>query len=432
MPFFSIIIPVFNSQDFLRKCVDSVLEQAFDDIEIIIINDCSTDATNQICESYKDNSNIKIIFNKKNFGVGKSRNIGREISSGKFIIFLDSDDRIYKDTLNELKQLIESKSNCDVVVCKFSAEQYPKDNNYLFSKEFSYSFNSEEFISHINNANYRPNVCWHYIYNSKFLNKHELNFVDARIGEDQEFIAKVLCLAQNFIFYNNNFYHHRSRLGSLRYTIDLMATESFLKIIISLIEFSKSRKFSYEKNIFIRKKIFYLIGEFSARIVLHKDKELENSSILYNTTKFCTKLSTNYIYNKKFENLINSTSFKNNKNLLNYQKEVYQCIEKRFKDLKYKLVYIFCATVYGLATLKILNKNNIKVEAFIDDSEVLQSQTLNGVKILSSSILKNNPMNQDTLILVSNQRSNTFDEISDKIISEYKFKQDKIVHILFD
>ncbi|MDA8823133.1 hypothetical protein N9N41_01410, partial [Opitutales bacterium] len=85
-----------------------------------------------------------------------------------------------------------------------------------------------------------------------------------------------------------------------------------------------------------------------------------------------------------------------------------------------------------LATLKILNKNNVKVEAFIDDSVVLQSQTLNGVKILSSSILKNNPMNQDTLILVSNQRSNTFDEISDRIISDYKFKQDKIVHILFD
>ena len=91
--FFSIIIPVYNSQKYFSNCLKSVISQNFSNYEIIIIDDASKDKSKKIYKSYsKNSSKIKIVKNKKNLGVSISRNKGIKKSSGKYIIFLDSDD----------------------------------------------------------------------------------------------------------------------------------------------------------------------------------------------------------------------------------------------------------------------------------------------------------------------------------------------------
>ena len=86
--FFSIIIPVFNSEKFIKECVQSVLSQNFNNLEIILINDYSTDRSGKICKELKLNNlnKLKLIQNKKNLGVGASRNIGLNLANGKYII----------------------------------------------------------------------------------------------------------------------------------------------------------------------------------------------------------------------------------------------------------------------------------------------------------------------------------------------------------
>ena len=125
-PFFSIIIPVYNSQKYLTTCLKSILKQDFNNYQIIIINDSSNDRSKKICNDFKKISpKIKIIENKKNLGVSVSRNKGIKISRGKYIIFLDSDDILIPGSLKKLyKHILITKTN--IVVLKHNELK----NNY--------------------------------------------------------------------------------------------------------------------------------------------------------------------------------------------------------------------------------------------------------------------------------------------------------------
>ena len=107
---FSIIIPVYNSDKYLRKCIESVIKQNKNNVEILLVNDCSTDKSGQICNHYaKTFQFVKIINHKKNLGVGISRNEAMKASKGEYLVFLDSDDYLFKDSLNKLEKFIEKK-----------------------------------------------------------------------------------------------------------------------------------------------------------------------------------------------------------------------------------------------------------------------------------------------------------------------------------
>ena len=117
MIFFSIIIPIFNRQYKIKDCIKSVLSQNFDKIEIILIDDNSTDESFKVCEEIsKKENNIKLIKNKKNQGVGISRNIGLSLSEGKYILFLDSDDRLKKNSLKKIYFEFEKNKNSNFII----------------------------------------------------------------------------------------------------------------------------------------------------------------------------------------------------------------------------------------------------------------------------------------------------------------------------
>lgn len=115
----SVIVPVYNTEKYLKKCLDSLVNQTLDDIEIIVINDCSPDNANEILAEYeKKYKNIKVIHNKTNKGIGYNRNLGIEKANGKYIAFVDSDD--YVDiTMYEKMYNKAEKENLDLVLCNF-------------------------------------------------------------------------------------------------------------------------------------------------------------------------------------------------------------------------------------------------------------------------------------------------------------------------
>ncbi len=112
----SVIIPIYNSKDYIAKCLDSLLEQTLKEIEIICVNDGSTDNSQEILEKYASKHDNIIILNKENGGCGSARNLGIDNARGEYIEFIDSDDQIRPDTIEKL-YLSAKKYNSDLVVC---------------------------------------------------------------------------------------------------------------------------------------------------------------------------------------------------------------------------------------------------------------------------------------------------------------------------
>ena len=128
----SIIIPVYNVEQYLSRCIDSVINQTYKNLEIILIDDGSTDDSGEICDEYALKDNRIKVMHKQNGGVSSARNEGLDISKGNYIGFIDSDDFIEKDMYEFLYDLL-TKNNCDISCCnKFIF----KDNKFIASKSF--------------------------------------------------------------------------------------------------------------------------------------------------------------------------------------------------------------------------------------------------------------------------------------------------------
>lgn len=126
----SVIVPVYNTEKYLRRCLDSLVMQTLDDIEIIIIEDKTPDNSNKILEEYekKYKDKIKVFHNKTNKGIGYSRNFGIEKSNGKYIAFVDSDDYVDKDFYEKLYNKAE-KENLELVICDL--KQVDEKDNFI-------------------------------------------------------------------------------------------------------------------------------------------------------------------------------------------------------------------------------------------------------------------------------------------------------------
>ena len=116
MPKVSIIVPVYNVEKYLRRCIDSILRQTLTDIEVILVDDGSFDSSGKICEEYaRKDSGLRVIH-QKNAGVAVARNTGLDIASGDYIAFVDSDDYIEPNMYQSMMQ-VANQYDCDVVLC---------------------------------------------------------------------------------------------------------------------------------------------------------------------------------------------------------------------------------------------------------------------------------------------------------------------------
>ena len=181
----SIIVPIYNAENFIKKCVDSLLNQTKKELEFILINDGSTDKTHDILKTYKD-KRIKY-FKNKNQGIGKTRNFGIEKATGKYIIFIDSDDYIEPTTCEELyNKAIKEKA--DVVVCDFFKvydDGSIEDINLPSFKTSKLKDNPNILID----INLSP---WNKIYSTKLIKDNNIRFAEGIKYEDVPFVSEAL------------------------------------------------------------------------------------------------------------------------------------------------------------------------------------------------------------------------------------------------
>ena len=115
----SIIVPVYNVERFLPKCLDSILNQTFQNFELLLIDDGSSDNSGSICDEYaKKDSRIKV-FHQENKGVSFARNLGLDYAQGKYILFVDSDDWVASEYLQDFIRIVDSKKETDIILSGF-------------------------------------------------------------------------------------------------------------------------------------------------------------------------------------------------------------------------------------------------------------------------------------------------------------------------
>ncbi len=216
----SIIIPVYNVENYLRQCLDSIVDQTLKQIEIICVNDGSTDNSLQILEEYaKQDERIKII-NQKNMGPAAARKIGLNNAQGEFIAFVDSDDWIKLDACEKLYKNAVS-NNSDVVLLNFilydeSTEKYTHWKGLNIAAQFDKNTDFNNFI--FDHSDIKPILlngftgCTNKLYKTKFLKSYDDFYFPKSIslGEDVPLNVQVLLRAQRMSLCKENFYIYRT------------------------------------------------------------------------------------------------------------------------------------------------------------------------------------------------------------------------------
>lgn len=208
-PLVSIIIPVYNVEKYLRQCLNSVIGQSFQDIEILIVNDGSTDGSLQILREYEQLDKRLIIIEKENSGLSAARNSALEIARGKYIAFIDSDDWVETQMI-ELLYKKALASGADVVL--YDCYDYHENigsreecwaSPYVKNKEYITLSDRKDLLV--------PCLAWLKLYKRSFLDKYNLRFLEGVILEDTLWNLKVVSLAAKVVSLKQKLYYYRQR-----------------------------------------------------------------------------------------------------------------------------------------------------------------------------------------------------------------------------
>ncbi len=285
----SIIVPIYNAEKYLNKCIDSIINQSKKELEIILINDGSTDNSETIIKKYND-KRIKY-FKNKNQGIGKTRNFGIEKATGKYIMFLDSDDFL---ELNACEKMFEKaeKDKLDIVICDY----------YRY---FDNGKKEEVKLPNFKNSSLKDNpniICehlspWAKIYKTDLLKNNNIKFVENLKYEDAPFVIEALDCAKKIGKVNLplNYYviHEKSET-----TIRDERVFDIIKIIDIIRKYTKSKKYLKEK---IDKLTVRIITNYTIQQRMQEDK---NTGIRFINEAFSylKKEVPDYKNNKYYEN----------------------------------------------------------------------------------------------------------------------------------
>lgn len=216
----SVIIPTYNTAEYLERTINNLVNQSLKDCEIIIIDDNSTDNTEAIVETFKlKYKNIKYIKNDKNLGAGLSRNIGLKHSTGEYITFMDSDDWADLVTYETAVSALDRNPNCEIAIWGIKTEYNNKNSSLIrtnyevyntIDKDFALSLLCNTYSLDISISSYLGSK----IFRSIFLKTNEITF-NKLLFEDVLFSFKAIYYAQNIILLPNIYTHYYQRFPSV-------------------------------------------------------------------------------------------------------------------------------------------------------------------------------------------------------------------------
>lgn len=218
----SVIIPVYNVDKYLKKCVDSILCQTFQDFEIICVDDGSSDKSLEILQEYKRKDDRFVILQQHHTGAGAARNNGLKLAQGEYIHFLDSDD-FFEPTLFEEMYDHARKFNTDIVVCSSNKVNDKGEVTETLSPNFPINIDKVPMEKIFNKQDFKDDifsllipVVWNKLFLKSFIDKNNLEFPQLLIYEDIAFVHNSIICADRIVAFNKELINYRfNRPGSL-------------------------------------------------------------------------------------------------------------------------------------------------------------------------------------------------------------------------
>ena len=262
-PAISVIIPMYNAENYIADCLESILNQTFENYEVILVNDCSSDAGRQIAENYlgKFGGRLKIFdMNTPSGKPGVPRNKGLMLSRGEYIFFMDSDDFLAFTTAFEEMFTLARRFNADLI--NYTGNYDANEDGSIVNAKYNKNYNSTNKLMIDKNLAYRVKgvlenkfwcAPWRYFMKRDLIMENELFFPHIRTAEDQIFIRGVLFNAKILLIVPSAFYIHRKSFGSItrrKKTFELKVKDSLEAAIVGLkwLEKAMSKLTFFQKN----------------------------------------------------------------------------------------------------------------------------------------------------------------------------------------
>ena len=341
----SVIVPVYNVEDYLRECLDSIINQTLREIEILCIDDCGTDNSYNILEEYaKKDDRIKILKNNQNMGVGYSRNIGIKESKGEYIAFIDSDDYISKDYYQNLYTTAKKYDSDVVNTLNICSNKEGKINNYwchidnFIKKHKDYEYESDNLFNNVDShSKYLIiNNPFNKIFLKKFVLEKNIYFMENKVNasEDADFTIRLFLNSPKVSFNNNSRYFYRINVNSatsmsykyLKYglssiehmenTINYCKNEfpDYLDMVYNKVWSSPLYQFQISSEE-VKEKYYQYLYNFAKNIVLNYNYFDNNNKYKYDEYILirANKTYSEYLFNKILFDKINNFEYSTRK-----------------------------------------------------------------------------------------------------------------------
>ena len=241
---FSVIIPVYNVEQYLRQCIESIVNQTFSDFEVLLIDDGSTDRSGDICDEYEANFSNITTYHKKNSGLSDTRNFGIDHALGEYLIFVDSDDWIELDSLQTFNDILRSKKLqiLETTLVEVYENTYNSRESMKMERYLKTSQNKEDLLTWCLNVSKDNWPAQKKIVSREFIQKNNIKFLKGRLLEDLDWTSNVLYKVSTFDMTSKNWYYHRmDRSGSITNNIGI-------KNITDVIEMAASHYATLKKQ----------------------------------------------------------------------------------------------------------------------------------------------------------------------------------------
>lgn len=266
-PMISVIIPVYNVEKYLRRCVNSVLNQTYSNLEIILVDDGSTDNSGAICDELSNEDNRIIVIHQKNAGLSMARNRALDISKGEYIVFVDSDDFIDEEMYESMLKKMQFY-DADMVMCSYTKwledEKRSVQSNVVCEENV---LNKENLFEMSFCAEYSiiiP-VAWNKLYKRKLWN--DLRYPKGKYHEDEYVIHYLLDKCQRVVLMKESFYNYSIRRNSIMTSRNMKEGRDWIGALLD------RKQFYLEHNL---EKLFYKQQFFCIRMILWECKKVDN------------------------------------------------------------------------------------------------------------------------------------------------------------
>lgn len=277
----SIIVPVYQAEKYILKCIESIVDQTYNNLEIILIDDGSTDRSGEICDRCSENDKRIVVVHNKNKGVSAARNCGLDIATGDYITFVDSDDFLEPQMYSEMMRVAE-KYSCDVVMCDCIKEYKDKSEKYTHAiREGFYDKEQlkQEYYSQLlitPNIEY-PATISNWLCLIKKETGKKIRYVEGvRHSEDLLFGAQMMYMAKSFYYMKGQYFYHYNccNANSATHTFHKDKWDDYKQLYDKAYDyFKKSKEYNFEEqlNLLLLFFVYNAVGDILETKIINKE-----------------------------------------------------------------------------------------------------------------------------------------------------------------